>query len=403
MLRIRSIHVPSPASSAGLRRTDLLLSCDGHTLDDWMDFYFHGSGHVIQLLFRRGGIQRRAVLRRGPGRDWGISFHGQEPRRCCRKCIFCFVDQLPEGVRPSLQVKDDDVRYSFISGTYVTLHPGDVEFALSRRLTPIHISVHATDPAVRGRLLGTGREEPVMESLRELSAGGIEMETQIVVVPGFNDGAVLEETLRDLFSVNGVSSVGVVPVGLTAFRDGLPELRRPDRQEADRVIELIGYWRGTAARNGRGNWAYPSDEFFLIAGRAVPGPDYYDGCTLRENGIGMLAELSRLRGRRWRGEGLVITGELAAPFLGELLDGSGYGVAAVRNDFFGTSVGAAGLIAGRDAAATALGYRGSYNRMILPSVMFNHDMLTLDGMTPEETGLPAGMEVVVMDRLEELE
>ncbi|OPL18552.1 MAG: hypothetical protein AVO35_04265 [Candidatus Aegiribacteria sp. MLS_C] len=403
MLRIRSIKVPSPASSAGIRRSDLLVSCDGHELEDWIDFYFHGSGLKIQLLFRRAGIQRSTVLRRSPGNDWGITFQGQEPRRCRRKCVFCFVDQLPEGVRPSLKVKDDDVRYSFISGTYTTLHEGDAEFALSRRLSPIHISVHATDPSVRGRLLGTGREEPVMESLMKLSAGGIQMETQIVVVPGYNDGAVLESTMKDLFSINGVSSVGLVPVGLTAFRKGLTELRRPDRDESACVIDLCGHWRKTAAVNGRGGWAFPSDEFFIIADRGIPGPGYYEGCTLRENGIGMLAELRELKGRKWKGEGLVLTGELAAPFLSQLFEGSGYGVASVRNDFLGSSVGAAGLIAGRDAVRTALEHRCSYNRMILPSVMFNHDMQTLDGLTSAGIGVPAGMEVVIAESLEELE
>lgn len=403
MLAIASVKTPSPASAAGFRRGDLLISCNGHPMDDWVDFLFQASGAGIDLVYQRGGLWRRRSIRRNPGADWGFTFRGQEPRTCRRRCVFCFVDQLPRGVRPSLLLKDDDIRYSFIQGTYVTLHPGDVEYALQKRLSPLHISVHSTEPALRGRMLGTGRDEPVIDSLLALSDAGTVIETQIVTVPGYNDGEQLERTVEDLFSIPGVSSVGVVPVGLTRHREGLAPLRRPTGAEAGRIIDLCNEWRERASSKGRGGWVFPSDELFLMAGRDIPSPEYYSTCTLRENGIGMLSELSALKGKSFCGSGLVCTGELAAPYIKESLEGGAYAVAAVENHFLGREVGVAGLMSGTDVVRTVREYPGGYNRVILPSVMFNHDMLTIDDLSPGDLSRLTGRKVLIIDSLEELD
>jgi putative radical SAM enzyme (TIGR03279 family) len=403
LLTISSVKTPSPASAAGFRRGDLLISCNGHPMVDWVDFLFLASGASIDLRYQRGGLRRGRSIRRNPGADWGFTFKGQEPRACRRRCIFCFVDQLPPGVRPSLLLKDDDIRYSFIQGTYVTLHHGDVEYALRKRLSPLHISVHSTEPGLRGRMLGTGHDEPIMDSLLALSEAGTVIETQIVIVPGYNDGARLERTVEDLFSIPGISSVGVVPVGLTRHREGLPSIRRPTGAEAWRIIGLCHEWRDRASKKGRGGWIFPSDELFLMAGMDIPSPDYYSTCTLRENGIGMLSELSAFEGKSFCGSGLVCTGELAAPYIKKILEGGGYIVAAVENHFLGRQVGVAGLLSGTDVIRTVREFSDAYNRVILPSVMFNHDMLTIDDLSPDDLSRLTGRKVLIIDGLEELD
>lgn len=403
MLHIASVGSPSPASAAGLRRTDIVVSCNGRPVDDFMDFLFAADGTFARIEYIRATTRGRTRLRRLPGTDWGLTFRGQEPVVCRKKCVFCFVDQLPPGVRPSLQVKDDDIRYSFLQGTYVTLSEEDVAFAVKRRLSPIHVSVHATDPRLRGRILGTGGDQPVMDWLKTLSGEGIEIETQIVAVPGLNDGHHLERTVEDLLTLEGVISVGVVPVGLTRFRDGLPALRRPTSGEAADIIDICHRFRAEASRNGRGGWIYPSDELFLLAGRNIPPSAYYSGCTLRENGIGMLSELPSPGSREYRGRGVLCTGTLAAPFIRRALHGSDYLVKPVENRFLGEQVGVAGLISGSDAVRTVSGLSTSYNRLILPSVMFNHEMITIDDRTPVHIERATGMKVTVAGKLEELD
>lgn len=402
MLGILSIAPGSPASATGFRNIDRLISCNGSPLNDWIDFLYSASGLFIDLVFTRGPVIRRLTIRRNPSADWGFVFWGQEPAVCRKKCIFCFVDQLPHGVRPSLRVKDDDIRYSFIQGTYVTLDIDDTEYAIRKHLTPLHISVHATDPSIRGIILGTRRDEPVLHMLEKLSEAGIEMETQIVVVPGLNDGEELDKTLDDLLAISGVISAGVVPVGLTKYRDGLHEIRRPSGEEALRVVNQCNLWRRKAVINRGYTWVYPSDEFFIMAGLDIPPASYYETCTLRENGIGLLAELLEISRKEFTGNGIVCTGSLAAPFLRRILNDSDYHVIAVENTFLGSDIGAAGLLSGADIVRSVKKLPDSYNTVILPSVMFNHDSLTLDDLTPDEISQLTGREVCVIRDLEEL-
>lgn len=402
MLGILSVTPDSPASAAGFRNTDRLVSCNDSPLNDWIDFFYSANGLFITLVYRRGPVIRRLSIRRNPGFEWGFTFENQEPASCRKKCIFCFVDQLPRNVRPSLQVKDDDIRYSFLQGTYVTLDRDDTEYAIRKHLTPLHISVHSTDPALRGVILGTSREEPVLPMLRKLSNAGIEMETQIVVVPGLNDEKELDGTLENLLSISGVISVGVVPVGLTKYRNGLPEIRRSSQAEALRIVGQCSMWRGKAIKTRGNDWVYPSDEFFIMAGLDIPPLSYYESCTLTQNGIGLLADLLKLSGKKFTGVGVVCTGTLAAPYLKRVLKGSDYLVTAVENTFLGPEIGVAGLLSGADIVRSVKELPDSYNSVILPGVMFNHNKLTLDDLTPEEISHSSGREVLVLRDLEEL-
>jgi putative radical SAM enzyme (TIGR03279 family) len=377
-----------------LKAGDFVVSCDGEPIDDWIDFARAASGMGLELTYRRGTVSRRVRLRRAAGRGWGISLEGSAPRPCRNRCVFCFMDQMPPGLRPSLYLKDDDVRHSFVHGSYVTLDDSQVEFALSRRLSPIHVSVHSTDPGMRGALLGLGRPAPILPSLEELRRGGVEAEVQIVVVPGWNDGRALSSTLSDLREEPCVISVGVVPVGLTRHRQGLPLLRRPTREEASDCISICSAFREESAERSGDPWAWPADEMFLLAGIPLPPASWYEGCTLQANGIGLLSAMMAIEGREFRGAGTVVTGALAAPFFRRLLSGSGYEVAEAPNSMFGEEVGVAGLLSGADVIRASALSRGD-GPLFLPATMFSSSGVTLDDLTPEMLAGETGRDVRV--------
>lgn len=402
MLRIRSIHPGSPASRTGLKKTDILVACNGEALDDWFDFVYNANGASISIKYKRGIQTRNITIRRIPGIEWGFEFEGHSPRICRRKCIFCFIDQLPPGIRSSLLVKDDDIRYSFLHGTYITLDHNDVSIAIKKNLSSVHVSVHASDPVQRGRLLGTGKEEPIIPLLEILSNAGISVETQIVIVPEWNDGMFLEATLRDLLNIPSVTSVGVVPVGITSFRDGLQDIRRPTVSEAAEIIHQCDNWRRKALRTRGTPWVYPADELFALSGKDVPDSAYYRECTLRENGIGLLSNLLEYESRNFSGGGLICTGTLAAPFMKRVLAGSEYQILAVNNTFFGPEVGVSGLLAGNDIVEAVRMENVTGDPVILPRVMFNHNMLTLDDMTPWDIEQLTGREIKIACGVEDL-
>ncbi len=402
MLKIRSIHPGSPASRTGLKKTDILIACNGEPLDDWFDFVYNATGTLIIIEYKRGIQKRDITIRRIPGMEWGLEFVGQSPRICRRKCVFCFIDQLPPGVRPSLLVKDDDIRYSFLHGTYVTLDQNDVSIAINKNLSSVHVSVHVSDPVQRGRLLGTGKEEPIIPLLQTLSNAGISVETQIVIVPEWNNGMILEQTLMDLLNIPSVISVGVVPVGITSFREGLQDIRRPTASEAAEIIHQCDNWRRKALRTRGTPWVYPADELFSLSGKDVPDTAYYKECTLRENGIGLLSNLLQYVNRDFSGRGLICTGTLAAPFMKRVLAGSEYQILAVNNTFFGPEVGVSGLLAGNDIVKSVKAENYSREPVFLPRVMFNHDMLTLDDLSPGDIEQLTGREIKIACGVEDL-
>ncbi len=402
MLRIRSIHPGSPASRTGLKKTDILIKCNDEPLDDWVDFIYRANGTLIKIEYKRGMQTRNITIRRIPGMEWGFEFEGQSPKTCRRKCIFCFIDQLPPGIRPSLLVKDDDIRYSFLHGTYVTLDRNDVRVAIQKNLSPVHVSVHASDPALRGRLLGTGKEEPIIPLLKTLSNAGISVETQIVIVPEWNNGMFLERTLEDLLEIPSVISVGVVPVGITVFRDGLQNIRRPTASEAIEIIHKCDKWRRKALRTRGTPWVYPADEFYPLSGKNIPDPAYYTECTLMENGIGLLSNLLEYESRHFSGRGLICTGTLAAPFMKRVLAGSEYMILPVNNTFFGPEVGVSGLLAGSDIIRSIMEENISTDPVFLPRVMFNHDMLTLDDLSPGDIEQLTGRKIKIAWGVEDL-
>jgi putative radical SAM enzyme (TIGR03279 family) len=349
--------------------------------------------------------------------------------RCANRCIFCFIDQNPRSLRPSLYVKDEDYRLSLLHGNYVTLTnlgEAEIERIVAQRLSPLYVSVHATDPATRRSLLRPSGDGEIMPLLTRLARGGVEMHAQIVIVPGYNDGAVLVETLDDLEGLGpALLSVAIVPVGLTSHRQGLPPLRRPTPAEAGEIIALVSARQAAGlARWGRRVF-FPADEFYLLAGQPLPRAEAYESFPQIENGVGLvraltseLGELQRLfapaeviRTRAPLGapgdaaiRAGIVTGVLLAPLWPPLLKralirtgeaGSfDLRVVAVQNRLFGPAVTVAGLLGGREVIAQ-LGRGGPLDLAVLPPEMFNAEGVTLDEIRATDVAREVGVTVQV--------
>jgi putative radical SAM enzyme (TIGR03279 family) len=346
--------------------------------------------------------------------ELGLAVEDAPTRTCGNACTFCFVDQLPRGLRPSLYVKDEDYRLSFSYGNYVTLtNLSDEDYGriATQRLSPLYVSVHATDDAVRRAMLGNDEAPPILPSLRRLTDAGIRVHAQAVLCPGVNDGDVLERTLEGLFGLgDAIESVAVVPVGLTAHREGLPAIAELSGDDAGRALDTVARWQERHLAAGRGRTVYAADELYMRAGRALPPREDYDDLPQLENGVGLLrsfeAELEErapLLGDRVDPplSVVLVTGKLAAGFIAEAVervlggvDGLTVQVVASGNTLLGPSVTVAGLLSGADMAEALRG--ATQNDVhLLPGAAFNDDGVSLDDMTPEEVAAAAGRERVV--------
>ncbi len=423
--RVRTVVPGGPASDAGLRRGDLVTQVDGVAVAHELDFAFLTAVPGATLRFFRRGAPRSCSLdpdRLGPP---GVELVQAPVRRCRNRCVFCFVDQMPPGLRRSLYVKDEDIRHSFLYGNFVTLStmaPADLETVTRMRLSPLYVSVHATDTAVRNRLLGNPSAPSIRAQLRALQCRGIQFHTQIVVCPGLNDGPVLRRTLHDLLALRpGTLSVGIVPVGLTRFRR-VP-LRPVGRPQAREILAIAAQVSRTGTGTRGGPAVFCADELFLRAEHAIPPARYYAGYPQYENGIGMvrstLSEWQALcRGvprrvpprRAPRGRAFIMTSVLAHDTLQRVVRSMrAHGasaephVVAVRNRFFGETVTVAGLLSARDVVYAARGMgAGARDTVVVPAVMFNSHGHTLDGFSAERLGRTLGVRVHVADGMAEL-
>ena len=370
--RVVSVEKGSPAYRAGLRAGDEILRIGGETVIDLLDYQALTARNRVELACRRDGAEFRAVVRKGEYDFLGLEF--ERPlmsgmRMCCNHCLFCFVDQLPRHVRPSMRVKDDDWRMSLMTGSYVTLtnvSDRELDRIVARHASPLYISVHAADPELRARILGQPRGKRVMEQLKRLSDGGIEFHCQAVLCPGLNDGPALDETVEALIRLPGALSLALVPVGLTGHREGLTELRPYTREQAHGVLEAAQPWRERLLAERGTRFVFPADEFYLIAGVEPPADEEYEDYGQIDDGVGMLRLLETEFCAAWeelpeaeRAPGgervrlLIGCGVSAAPFLRRLLDehpvaGVEAAVIPVENRFFGPSVTVSGLVTGGD-------------------------------------------------------
>ena len=389
------------------------MAINGHVLRDVIDYYFYAAEERLELEIERAGTRLALALNRGYGEELGVRFAEDVfdgLRRCSNKCSFCFVDHLPPGLRPSLYVKDDDYRYSFLHGNFITLSnwtEDDWERVAEQHLSPLYVSVHATDPETRNQLLCNPGAPDMGQQLQRLAGMGIEMHTQIVAMPGLNDGEQLEQTVRDLTALHpAVASIGVVPVGLTKYQTGDIRLLTPDEERT--IVDSIILWQKENRRELGVGVVYPSDELYLRTGHSVPPAQEYDGFPQLENGIGLVRHLldewdtlGRERARsRLSGRGTLVCGTLIAPTLDRicraLKEGAGLDISTmpVTNDFLGATVTVSGLLTGRDVAH-APGGRDLGDAVFAPRAMFeSQGQVTLDQVTKQD--MEASLEVPVV-------
>lgn len=401
MLAVLRADPEGTAAPLGIRPGDRIVSMNGHPIDDVIDYRFHVSEERLSLVVEgRGGKRRTLVLHKDPDDDLGLELEPFRIKRCRNRCIFCFVDQMPTGCRQSLRIKDDDYRASFLHGNYITLgNVSEQEWSriFSQRLSPLYLSVHATEPELRRFILGNRNAPDIMTSLKRLAAGGIGMHTQIVLCRGVNDGPHLTRTITDLATLAPrVLSIAVVPAGVTRFRKGLYPLKTFSRTAARNVVQLVetlgrGYRKHLGTR-----LVYPSDEFYIKAGRQVPSPSFYEDFPQIENGVGMVAQF-RDDARRARFPRKVapttlvlVTGTSFAHVFKTMtqklsrIRGLTLRLVVVKNRFFGLSVTVAGLLTGRDIYHTLKGKRNGDLVLVPANALKEDEDLFLDGMTLAE-------------------
>ena len=412
---IQSVQPGSYAARAGIQPGDTLAAIDGHPVNDLLDYRFYVTSRRIVLDLLRAGKTRSVQIRKGEYDDIGLEFETylmDKQRSCKNKCVFCFVDQMPPGMRETLYFKDDDSRMSFLFGNYITLTnltDGDIDRIIQMRISPVNISVHTTDPELRVRMMKNPRAASSLAYIRRLCDADIRVNSQLVLCPGYNDGPALERTLNDLGALYpNLQSIACVPVGLTRFREGLEPLRPYDRERARETIEIIHRFAGRMWETHRERVAYPSDEFFLKAELPVPEPRYYGAFDQLEDGVGTLALLREefedalADDPETSASGVLstVTGEAAYPLIRELAEqvmrkhpGMQIRVHRIENRFFGEQITVAGLVTGRDILEQ-LGGITLGERLLLPSVMLRHerdrflDDLTLNELE-ERLGVPA--------------
>ncbi len=397
MLKVTSVHPDSIAAELGFQAGTQLLTVNGRELEDFLDWEFLTAEEQILLHVRQpDGEEIEYDIERPLGEPIGVGLEPPRIRRCANRCDFCFVDGLPDGLRDVLYIRDDDYRLSFRYGNFATLtnlKARDVERIVEYRLSPLYVSVHATDPVVRRYLLRNPTAPDILPQLRHFADRGIEFHTQVVMSPGLNDGAVLRQTLDELYAFGpAILGCSVVPVGLTEFSKH-HLVREPTAAECRAAIGLIDE-RSAAARRERGrHWAYGADELYLRAEVELPPAEIYDDFDQVENGVGSVRWLQRRIAAEadglseWSGRRIgVVTGTAMGRLMPMVLEplraatGASFELIALENPLFGTSVTTAGLLPGQ-AFADALRARGDLDLVLLPGESVNDDGLFIDSMS----------------------
>jgi putative radical SAM enzyme (TIGR03279 family) len=398
VIKVKAVSPRSIGEAIGLLPDAELLAVDGHELDDFLDWEFLTAEEEFTLLFRRPGSsdELEVTVERSLDDGLGVTVEPARIRRCANRCDFCFVDGNPTGVREVLYIRDDDYRLSFRYGNFATLtnlKPRDIERIIAYRLSPLYVSVHATDPVVRRWILRNPQAPEILPQLRHLADHGIAFHTQIVLSPGVNDGEVLVRTLDDLWRFGpAIHSVSVVPVGLTEFSRH-DRVREPDRDECRAALAAVERAATRALAERRSAWAFGADELYLRAGVALPPAAWYGDFDQVENGVGSVRYLERCIAEGaagmpdWTGARIaVLTGTSMAALMPQLLQplhtatGATFELVPVENTLFGTRVTTAGLLPGAALAAALRSLQG-HDLALIPGEAVNDDGLLIDSMT----------------------
>lgn len=399
---ISNVRRHSLAEKAGIQPGEKLCSVNGCNVQDIIDLSFLTSDEVVELeIESAAGAKRLVQIEKYPDEDLGLEFESavfDKVRTCYNNCIFCFVDQMIPGMRPGLYVRDDDYRLSFLYGNFITLtnmRDEDFDRIIRTHLSPLYISVHATDPDVRCKMMNNRFAGQLMEKINRLLEAGIQIHTQIVCCPGYNDGEVLKRTFADLYALHpGVLTMAVVPVGLTKHREHLHPMRTFTPQEAAEVVDAVSGWQKQCREETGKSFVYLGDEFYLLAGKELPSSEYYDGFPQLENGIGLTRNflnewdmaLKTLQYADGAEQAVIPVGESAFRVLQPMMEafnrqyGTKHSFVSVKNLFFGGHVNVTGLLTGGDILAAVK----DCERLILPGVVLNNDNLFLDDMSLDD-------------------
>jgi putative radical SAM enzyme (TIGR03279 family) len=416
-LKITEVESCSPGERIGLVPGDRILSVNGHDVPDELALKFYLAEEHIRLAVRKiSGAEKIYKVDLSGSSSLGIKNEDFRTRTCNNSCLFCFVDQLPPGVRASLRVKDDDYRLSFLHGNYITLTnlaKKELDRIIEHRLTPLYISVHATAPELRARMLGRKKTNNLEYKMKKLIAGGIRLHAQIVLMPGINDGRHLRKTVTDLYRhFPGVESVAIVPLGLSDHGRPRDHNIAVSPSFCRKVVRQVSPWQDDFRKKTGTTFAYLADEFYLQGGMPLPRPEYYDGFAQIEDGVGMVrkflndfdAELRRRRKQLRRRRGTLITAKLFYPYLASCIRrlnhkfGSRLQVCAAENQSMGKSITVAGLLSGGDIVAALQGVSpGSF--VIIPNeVLSQKDQILLDDLTVNQLSSRLGVPVYTSGR-----
>jgi len=423
-IEITYVEKNSIAHELGIEAGDFLVSINGQEIEDVFDYRFHCADSEILLeVEKKDGERWQVEIDKDESEDLGIEFASpllDDERSCRNKCIFCFIDQLPKGMRDTLYFKDDDARLSFLFGNYITttnLSDKEIDRIIRYHMSPVNISVHTTNPELRIKMLNNRFAGDVMDKIRKFTSAGITVNTQIVVCPGINDGEELDRTIRDLTGLcPQLHSVSVVPVGLTKFRDGLPELKPFNRDIAIEVMEQVEKWQSRLLKEYDSRVVYLADEIYIMAGRELPPYEDYEDFPQIENGVGMVSSFTQeveeaLEDLEATRPGAVVektvsvaTGVLVydhfkriASSIEKAIRGLKINVYKVRNTFLGESITVTGLLTGCDLVRELTG-KDLGKKLYLSRNMFRSGTdVMLDDVSTTELEEKLGVKVQIVD------
>ena len=424
---VEAVEAGSAAEAAGVRTGDRVLSVGGSPVRDIVDWKFQIAGEQPDVTVDRDGLMLTLTLHKGYDEDAGIRFADDlfdNIHICKNKCVFCFLYQQPKGLRPSLYIKDDDYRLSFLHGNYVTLtnlKEGELDRICEQKLSPMFVSIHATDPDVRARMLGRKQPEPILPMLQQLADARIQIHGQVVLCPGYNDGTHLEETVNALAALHpeargtygGVLSLAVVPVGITQFRDRQAAVTTVSGAYAGELLDWAETRREQFRKTLGSRFLFLSDEFYLSSKRSVPPRSHYEGFPQLEDGVGLVRlfedDLEKVARKLpafvpTPRSFTLVTGESAGPLLQKFagimnrVANLSVNVCVIHNRFFEGNISIAGLIVGRDLV-DALREFPTGETVLIPSVMMRDgENVFLDEMTLDDVNREAGLPIVPVER-----
>lgn len=413
MLEIIGVEAASIAEELELEVGDSILTINGQVINDLLDFQVHTATEELLLeVLKHDGELWDLEIEKDADADLGLHFEHPEPTQCGNNCIFCFVHQLPRGMRRTLYVKDEDYRFSYLYGSYVTLtnvSESDIERIVRQRLSPLYVSVHATDEQLRTRMLGR-QGPPILDLLKRLAEAGIEIHTQVVLCPGINDGRELERTIEDLAALYPqVLSLAVVPVGLTGYRQRLPDLRPPTVDEARTLVTTIHGYQERLLRTRGSRFVFAADELYLKAELDFPPLSTYEELAQVENGVGLIPQfraetaevlaeatpldvsaVSTFTGESARGELTRFIAELAAK------TGATIHLYPVRNDFFGGHVTVTGLLTGKDVLRRLQGQPLGQALLVPDVVLREEEEVFLDDVSLDDLQRELGVRIITV-------